>query len=610
MPRPKRTKIAPSAPITRVASAIPKNLSSPQSSVRAATNSDDSEGLVKRNRTGVNRRGVARQDARMSGALAPEDTEGARLRPPTGRQRAALSKVARDADHTRAIEALKRRRDEALAKTTENEKGEEVLIPSSMPNMAENPKTNEEEATEVRTVERVRPASISKAHTTPAMDASVLAIANFKRRPRQPSILQLGRQIAQTNGSDNDEELDDFQPDDESTPFHFSKSRLRIQSTPTSLSLSPHNLPSLDSRKRKLTPPELQVPRSQSSVSQANHEHLRLEDEPVSDLYGVSGDEEEPPLPATRTTRPPSPQIWSDTMAPPQSSSPSQESPKRTSTAKPPEQIRNNRTQPSHPFTITSTPKPPAEAVLPSKTPPSTKSRKPNTHLSKAMTTATLQNLLPRRRRRPPKRHAGGGEFDIPSSSDAEIIDTTALSEDEDELSFHAPAIKHKRRRNDALVAAAAANKKNKNNKQTASKTTKDKRSAPSRIAQTTAAAANAAKQPPPTKGKVNSAGAVKTYTRRVSDKENASSTSQAEAEAEAETGHDDGSMVRPRPATNGELELEQEEGGEREGTSRSPQDSSGIELKKLAMKFKEVDRWALEFEEVTASSSSPWDAR
>jgi hypothetical protein len=35
-----------------------------------------------------------------------------------------------------------------------------------------------------------------------------------------------------------------------------------------------------------------------------------------------------------------------------------------------------------------------------------------------------------------------------------------------------------------------------------------------------------------------------------------------------------------------------------------------GFELKRAARKFEEVDKWELEFEEVTASSSSPRDGR
>jgi hypothetical protein len=49
---------------------------------------------------------------------------------------------------------------------------------------------------------------------------------------------------------------------------------------------------------------------------------------------------------------------------------------------------------------------------------------------------------------------------------------------------------------------------------------------------------------------------------------------------------------------------------------NESPEDSQelekrvGRELKAAARKFQEVDKWELEFEEITASSSSPKDAR
>ncbi len=84
-----------------------------------------------------------------------------------------------------------------------------------------------------------------------------------------------------------------------------------------------------------------------------------------------------------------------------------------------------------------------------------------------------------------------------------------------------------------------------------------------------------------------------KTYTRRISDKENTN------------------------PNVNGTLNLTNRRHGD--DVSSSPPDSSGVpsagksasrELKGVAKKFREVDRWVLDFEEVTASSSSPWDAR
>lgn len=54
----------------------------------------------------------------------------------------------------------------------------------------------------------------------------------------------------------------------------------------------------------------------------------------------------------------------------------------------------------------------------------------------------------------------------------------------------------------------------------------------------------------------------------------------------------------------------------DKEVANNSPENSQemekrvGKELKRAAKKFEEVDKWELEFEEVTASSSSPKDAR
>jgi hypothetical protein len=44
--------------------------------------------------------------------------------------------------------------------------------------------------------------------------------------------------------------------------------------------------------------------------------------------------------------------------------------------------------------------------------------------------------------------------------------------------------------------------------------------------------------------------------------------------------------------------------------TSQELEKRVGKELKRAARKFEEVDKWELEFEECTASSSSPKDAR
>ena len=52
---------------------------------------------------------------------------------------------------------------------------------------------------------------------------------------------------------------------------------------------------------------------------------------------------------------------------------------------------------------------------------------------------------------------------------------------------------------------------------------------------------------------------------------------------------------------------------GDANGSSENSQELEkrlGKELKRAARKFEEVDKWELEFEECTASSSSPKDAR
>ncbi len=52
------------------------------------------------------------------------------------------------------------------------------------------------------------------------------------------------------------------------------------------------------------------------------------------------------------------------------------------------------------------------------------------------------------------------------------------------------------------------------------------------------------------------------------------------------------------------------EEGNDSPENSQELDKRVGKELKAAAKKFKEVDQWEMEFEDVTASSSSPKDAR
>lgn len=74
-----------------------------------------------------------------------------------------------------------------------------------------------------------------------------------------------------------------------------------------------------------------------------------------------------------------------------------------------------------------------------------------------------------------------------------------------------------------------------------------------------------------------------KTYGRRISDKENAT-------------------VSRAAAAVDG--------GGGEAGNVSAMSVEKEEELRGVARKFAEVDRWEMEFEEITASSSSPKDAR
>ncbi|MCJ1395932.1 hypothetical protein MMC18_008818 [Xylographa bjoerkii] len=580
MPRPKRSKVAPSAPtpvFTMAASnRVLMDVSSPHSSARHTTNSDDSEGLITTIKRNVRSKNGASEEISMSGALAPDDVKGStRLRPPHRRQRAALSLVAREADHVRAIEALKWRRDKALAKERApklvgqemnlQETRDEVLVPLSMPKAEETAQTEAETEhmpIETRTVERIKsvPFSTRKLQATPIAESSILALAKFKRRPRQPSILQIGRRDDAASESELDDMLDDFHPDDESTPFHVT----RLDSTAQAIPSYPTNThlytssSSLDRRrpnprKRKLTPPSVQVPDSQSSPFRLSSSPPEPANNQASDSH-ISPEaipcESDPDLPSNVPKAPPAETIWSDTMAPPESSSPSQSPAKSTTTNNTGSKRKHATRKPDERRASTSVP---AKSKMP---------------LLKSISTVTLQNLLPRRRHRPAQRASGA--FDIPDSSDLEL-DTSKFADDKDELSFAAP-----KGRGRATTKNRKPMKSTTTVKKKASKTVQRVRS----------------------QGDGKGTCVVKTYSRRLSDKENLTADGDGVRLDESEA-----SRLSTTPNTSYAQ-------GDTNKTGGALPAKAKVELKTLAQKFKEVDQWKMEFEEVTASSSSPWDAR
>lgn len=555
MPRPKNTTAAPGKVTSGTAKPMTARKTEQQLEVisaaldRDTAGSDDSEGLVKTQQNRVNTRGTTSQDMMMSGALGPGDTAGARVKPLAGRKRAILSRIVRNADHDKAIEALKARRDAALAA----EKGIEIQVPSSIPS---EPMLATEPMAE-RHVRPLDPVTLGTAKNTsvPAtprvgLISSSFRGSNFKRRPRQPSLLQLVQAQAnpQDEHDDNDD-LDDFHPDDESTPFLQAKSKGLPQ---TSLSSSESSANQSSSRKRKLSTPVIQVERSQSpetrkssprnSSNTPDSDPQEEDEEDVRNLPFPTNSHNgypEPFLPMPESPQASQSRQWSDTCAPPRSSSPP---------------------------IFHESPKPLLQRGQPRRNSPLASS--PVSRPLKPLSTATLQNLLPRRRVRSSAREHD--PFEMPSSSDVEI-DTSRLSAEADELSVPAkPKVRAKKHVKDPS-ARTPATKKKKAHGTTGSKD--DSRGA---------WAPKAAKKTQRLKKPKTYARAKPTISNEHDENNNASGDD-----------NDNNPQDQHTPS--------------RPPTEPSP---ATTELQRLARKFREVDRWELEVEDVTPSSGSQRDAR
>lgn len=543
MPRPKRSKVAPSAPITfphlpksAVASAAQKqkDIFSPVSSGRVTTASDDSDGLVVSKKTVARGRGVKAPEYRMSGALDPEDIGSTRLKPPSNQTRAALSKIAREADYAKKVATGKASQGAAQADApTEPDQISSSIPTETGPASKPSPSGMGNSSTIKNTQMRLG----SRSGETPKPQLSVLG-ATLKKRARQPSLLQMLQTQNDPSEDLDDDELDDFRPDDESTPMIKSMLQSNAQDTSSS------SQQTSGSRKRKLATPEIQVPASQPRDPPSSPPSTLPREQ--DDLYDLPAEEEgrpEPTLPRQRLTRTPQRQIDSDILALPRSSSPQtpkarKRGSKPTKAATRPPQPRRKQLSPApSPVSCTSTNTSPAKPVAP-----------------KPLTTATLQNLLPRRRARPKPR----GEYDVPSSSDVEL-DNTGLGEDEDELSFYATT-KMRRKKPNAVLVPKRGGK---------AKTRAKAKEAPGKRAS-------------------------RTYTKKTA------ADSGGENDEEEQEDDDDGGKENENAATG-------------RGRRKAPvlDGKAKDEMKRLADKFREVDEYTLDFEEMTGNSSGQMkDAR
>ncbi|KAL8656455.1 MAG: hypothetical protein Q9210_000248 [Variospora velana] len=561
MPRPKRTKVAPSKPISfatiaagRLEPSKPEFPHSPSiSSSRRTNTSDDSDGLVTTSKDVVHRSGVASLEVTMTGALAVEDVGEKKTRPLSSKRRVALSRIAREADHAKANETLNAQREATLAaeKLAKEGKHLEVQIPSTQTAKPFIAQTGSSTHPPVKALQDSQLTQSVRTRATPTRETSILDIENFKRRLRQPSLLQIARAHIAAEGSSLDDTLEELEPDDQSTPLHQSltgpQHRLSSSSGPLSSS----------SRKRKLSTPEVQVPASQSQ--RAQEESSSSPPSLTDNLFDIAADDSQPdpPLPtiptANRAVAPLA--VDSDVLAPPCSSSPN--APKK--------RTRQTDTRTKEPLVASKTKnKPltskhrkqlstglPRRSPSPSMNSPTAASRTRSP--LKPLTTSALQNFLPRRRR-VMSRNKENNVFELNTSSDLDAFDDGNMDEDADELSHHVTA--KSARKTGAGKAKRIGGKKGK-----------------------AAAADNGVGSK--TKAQHGGKRPSATYTRKQN------------------------------------LELDEDE--DADGSGGEDVENAGAvairgkaseELKRMAAKFREVDNWGLDFEEVTGSSDRMRDAR
>ncbi|KAI1100409.1 hypothetical protein F4804DRAFT_47255 [Jackrogersella minutella] len=418
----------------------------------------------------------------------------------------------------------------------------------------------------------IRPSSRTGPNT-PGV-SSTFNIGLFKRRAREPSILGTAQkprpqraeprpepESEPESEDDNDVgEEDPFAPEAESTPLHRSKRR---SEAPDADASQTNASPRLNPRKRKSS--EGHERRARSSPFQEN--------EPVEEAVVRQSESElssppsSPPI-RQHSSRPVTPIMDEELMAPPLSSGssagdseiwPPLQSLAKGRTRRPTSALRrtpvpnDNLSDMSSPPSLTYSPNyhepsPPPRRAAKSKR--NAAASKPETKL----TTADLAGLLPRRRRRNAR---------ADDDSEAEV-DLGGLGDDDDELSY----LDVRARRHPARPASRAGNSNTKNQS----------------AARGRPASRGKAKQTPGANRR-----ATITYG-RTSDKEN--QEEEEDGEAEQNGGEDDGLGAV---------------GGEE--SSQAMVSRVGEELKNATRKFQEVDKWQLDYEEMT-QSSSPRGAR
>ncbi|CAG7554364.1 unnamed protein product [Fusarium equiseti] len=412
----------------------------------------------------------------------------------------------------------------------------------------------------------IRPSS--RGGNTPSI-SSTLHFGAFKRRAREPSILGTARKPRpEENAAGQEPESeseDDFAPEAESTPVNNRRRTQPEAELEIEVPVSPDVTTGSKHRKRKS---EDALPSSErpEKISRIEREEDQASDEagPAPEIIDSDGDSDSslsdlgsplgpsPVLPE----RPVTPINDDELMALPASSDSEDANwpdihtlakrRRRPSVTTP---VRaDNFSDVSSPPSLTHSPNY-AEAQKPRGRATTRRQQPPP-----KITTADLTSLLPKRHYK--KQRASGPESD-------EEHDTSGIGEDEDELSYVGGRGARRRRGGRSTSRGGA----------------KRPASRGGRTAQ--------ALKPKQTGSGKQAARNAQTYSRRSSDKEN-----EREGGSDDEDQHDN-SRFQPLPDDTFE-----------DGSAENASTPSADELRQAAKKFKEVDRWELDFEEVTQSSS------
>ncbi|KAH7121210.1 hypothetical protein B0J11DRAFT_533712 [Dendryphion nanum] len=452
MPRPKRTKVASTVPtrVTKSKAVAPtpatRKPSAQLADQQVDTVSDDSDGLVvKATKPRSIRRSLFNQeqedqndaDLTMAGGLPVQELDGGLTKTKSRRRVLSPRVVVSSTNHnTPSSNASRKTRSAASGRGLQRrEPSSEGVRPSTMATYIA-PTGEDDESSMLdpslltfgsldsdSPAHGTRPPSAMKFGATPAHETSILALKNFKRRPRQLSLLHQTHQTTDVEDnhdlySDDLEELDDFLPDAESTPLHTRKlGPDEKMNENNGLSLSST---SSRAKKRKLSP-VIQVPRSSppydppSGPDISNSRNSLSPSLPeVIESQEVPETQEEPDQ-----EREPESEILSETMAPPLSSSSDlsevEESPVKPRQRRKRAATRKGSGQYDSDGSDGAGTERPRRAQARSKKP-----QKP------AFSTAKLQALLPRRRNHVAQER---DEFDVESSDEVQVVDS-----DEDEL--------------------------------------------------------------------------------------------------------------------------------------------------------------------------------